>query len=909
MSPSDREPTDQLGSIIASALGDARVRFVFPSEVAARDRLERALDQSGRQALPLARFLSWDAFKSLAFPGPPEGIPSSAAVRLVFARAMLADNARAPFLSALVPREHAARSPGFAGLVARALPALAALPDGQSPMLADWKQIRHRYAEFLAAKGLFEPGWNPRAAVDPPGSFIVFYPELTTDWPEYESAVRGMARVRVVDSDPGGGDPVPAARFPTLVDELRSVLRTIMDELSAGADPASVMISVAGPDGVLPVLEREAAVAGLRLDVREAKPLSDSSGGRLLADLAALASSGFSFHAARRLLLDASRPWQDPAAARALVDLGIRKHILATLPGTDVWEASMGTKDARERSFYRSLRSAAGKVASAKTFAQLRSAFDSFRTAFLDEESWSPAQNDEIARCVRELEGLDEAARLAGLDPGPGVVNAFLDYLADIRYLPVSSGGGVAVYRYPVCAGALPDLHFAVNLSQDAAASSYRPLSFLRDDERERAGARDRDLSDGLVRLLARSGKRVFLSCSEDGPDGVRPAHQALRPLSPGDLGFKTGFGSWPLDSDALPGHTVELALPIQATSAVAALVTVFPGPGSDYAQASEHEPASLPRDAAARVIAALADDQGRPRLSDTLIEELSACPFRRLFKRWLGAEPVATGLSFIDALMTGQLYHDTLARLLEPLRDHSMTIVAGQEAGETARPSEADLAASLETVVRDLGRDAGVVAAALVSAVGPALLRDLVRALDDLRTLLDGMVPVLVEGSPPDAPLPGLDAVLAGRLDLMAGPPGTDPLAPAGQPVVIVDFKKNKLPTAAELHPEDGGPAKLQMPAYDFLATEAGYAPDSGWYLSIEGRARKDSALCAFGPAAKAPPDHRDQRRQDLLDACSRVLAILSGGLVYVPDARDREALCSGCTLRPVCRVHYTVR
>ena len=149
MSPSDREPDDQLGSIIASALGDARVRCVFPSEVAARDRLERALDQSGRQALPLDRFLSWDAFKSLAFPGPPEGIPSSAAVRLVFARALLADNARAPFLTALVPREHAARSPGFAGLVARALPALAALPDGQSPMLADWKQIRHRYAEFL----------------------------------------------------------------------------------------------------------------------------------------------------------------------------------------------------------------------------------------------------------------------------------------------------------------------------------------------------------------------------------------------------------------------------------------------------------------------------------------------------------------------------------------------------------------------------------------------------------------------------------------------------------------------------------------------------------------------------------------------------------------------------------------
>ena len=157
--------TDPIDSIILDGLGDAGLRFVFPSEVAARARLEWALQASGRRALPVGRFMSWDAFKALAFPGPEEGQPASAAIRSIFARALMEENAKTPFLTHIIPREQAVASSRFARSVAKALPALRPFDgalNGPGGNLRDWRAIRERYASFLAERSLYEPGWNSR---------------------------------------------------------------------------------------------------------------------------------------------------------------------------------------------------------------------------------------------------------------------------------------------------------------------------------------------------------------------------------------------------------------------------------------------------------------------------------------------------------------------------------------------------------------------------------------------------------------------------------------------------------------------------------------------------------------------------------------------------------------------------
>lgn len=906
---------NRLPEELLNGLGDPGVRFVFPSEIAAASALTAALAASGRRALPARRFVGWDAFKAEVFAGDAEGRPSTKAVRAVFARALAADNARAPFLRSVIPTQSAASSLRFARSIAAALPALRAVPDGPGEHLADWREIRRRYEAFMRARGLYEASWLGRSASRPDQRWTLLYPDLTEDWDDYAEAVLALPGASAVLSDGLGAEPARAARFGTAVEELRAVLLAIRDEVAAGADPAGIVISAAAPESILPLLEREAAVAGVPLDVREGRPLSDSSGGRLLADAKALAGSRMSFEALRRLLLDASRPWKEAEAARRLLDVGVRAYIVAPLPGGgDVWEASIGD-DEPVRRLYRGLRTASSRIAAATDFRSLRAAFDGFKRAFIDEALWSRRQDDEMARCLAALDELDEAAGAAGLERVPGAADAWLEQLSETRYVPVSESGGVAVYRFPVAAGAMPDLHFVVNLAQGAAVAATRPLSFMRADERARLGAADRDLSAGLVRLLARSGGRVFMSYSEDGPDGVRPPHPAVDAVPPEAVGLAYDRRRWlpNLEADGLAaaGREAVEAFPAQAACARAAAVTVPAPAAADWAAAVPDAPATMGRPAADAVRASMSRD-GRLRLSATAIEGYASCAFRRIFARTLKVEAMESGLSFIDSLLVGGIYHDAFGRLFRPLAAAGRTIVAPEATGEESRPSAADVDEAIGAAIAGAGAELGPMAAVLVSTAAPALRRDFRRAVAALVPALDGLVPAMVDDEDLIAPLRSVDADLYGRPDLVCLPPGTAPDAERLR-AVIVDYKKSRIPRRADLQPaEDGTLGAIQIPAYTVLIRAAGLEPYAAYYLSVEKAGDGGKGLLeVFGPGAKPviPADDLELLGPAVEAAAAGTAAVVERGSIYVPAVRDRDDVCEGCELRPVCRARYTVR
>lgn len=954
---------DALGAAVMAGLGDPELVFVFPSEVAARRRMEWALGASGRRASPLDRFVSWDAFKSIAFPGPEGAEPISSALRAVFARALMARNAAEPFLEELVPAEASAASPRFARAVAKALPALGALEGLKSRgrLVRDWRSVAERYAAFLAERGLYEPGWNRRVAVALRRRYLLLCPELTTDWQEYEPGLAwapwdggrdyadgarpaagsvyvlseaDLARearlaregIRAAAGRAGAGEAderVPAVAYETSVDEVRAALLRIREAVAAGVDPADIIISLAAPDSILPLLEREARVLGVELDRREGRPLAQSAAGRLFADLVAVARSDFSFEAARTLLLDRSRPWKASVAPEALVDLAIRKHILASVPGVDIWEASMGPRDKDERGLYRALKRSAAAVASARGFRALREAFDAFRFAFLDDGAWSPAQDDELARVIRELDELIEAEEAAGLGPDPNAASTFLGRLAETRYLPAGGGEGISVYRFPVAAGAMPALHLALNLSEAAAQVASRPLSFLRDDEREALGARDRDISDGLVRLLSISGRETVLSYAERGTDGVRPPHPALRPAS-ADAPAAEWLPKADLDR---PGP---LAFPAQRRAARAALKTVFRGPGPDWSEARPDAPAALEAEAAGRAAERLRRD-GVLGVSNKLLEELARCPFKRLFERHLKVEAQETGLSFVDGLMIGRLYHRCFELLFAPMAERGVAVSAGSEAGERPLPDPAALPVALDRAIAEAGLEDGAFAAVVHRASRGPYLRDLGRALDALRPALDGLVPYLVEVQTRDArfEIDGKALAYTGRMDLVCvereAAAGSGPAAdrdggipPGGsrpRRACIVDYKKRGLPSLAELRlGEDGELGRFQIPGYALLCREAGLDPRAAYYLSVEGNGadRKKRLVVAIGDDPKEAamtPDGLGPALDALKRAAARAAEAVERGLVYLPSEADQETACDGCGLRPVCRVRYATR
>ncbi|MFH2115629.1 MAG: PD-(D/E)XK nuclease family protein, partial [Spirochaetota bacterium] len=830
--------TDRIRQAVLGALGDGRTVFVFPSEIAASSWLTRTLVETGAKALPNHRFIGWDAFKAQVFAGDEGARPATKVVRTLFARLAMDGNAHEPFLLTMPPPGKAALSARFAPMVAKALPALRQIPEGDSPYLQDWRTIRERYLAFMAERGLYETAWVQRRADIPACPYILAYPDLTEDWTDYMEAVMAMPGARVLLAPDIPVQAVKAARFPTLVDETRAILLKIRGALAAGTDPAGIMISVADPDGTLPVLVREAAVAGVRLDLREGKPLVGSAGGRLITDIVAVARTGRSFEAMRRLLLDLSRPWRNPCTAGQLIRLGVEKHILAPIPGQsgDIWELSMDEKgDKGIRGFYRKLRLQCDKVATATSFSALRVAVDTFKQVFLDDEAWDETQNDEIARCMAELEILEESAKAAGIETIGKAADIWLEHLESVRYLKVSKQAGIPVYRFPAAAGVMPDLHFVMNLSLKAAVAAARPLSFLRDDERQKAGACDRDISGGLIRLLAGSGDTVYLSWADEGPEGTRSPHPAIASTSPESLGLPYLRASWlpNMEEDFSALAELPLVFPAQKTGAVMALSTVLDGRDLPWSTGYPDHPIVMASDIRTRIQASLSGDDGQLRLSDTALEEYRDCAFKRIFGKHLKVQAMETGLSFIDARILGSIYHDAFQRCFQPLAGTGRAIVDAAEVGEGTRPGETEVAAAIEEAARNEGTRLGPFASLLLESALPKMRSSFISAMAKARAVLDGQIPVLVEETGLLAPTEIDGVQLAGRPDLVC----IDSTGEARCPMAtILDYKKSGLPQKKDLRPDaDGRLRKLQLPLYARLVSEAGYQPVRAAYLSVE--------------------------------------------------------------------------
>ena len=308
-----------------------------------------------------------------------------------------------------------------------------------------------------------------------------------------------------------------------------------------------------------------------------------------------------------------------------------------------------------------------------------------------------------------------------------------------------------------------------------------------------------------------------------------------------------------------------------------------------------------------AGMLAALsARHEGRLALSDTLVEHYGSCSFRWLFTDLFGAEPVPTGLSFIDARMLGTIYHEALARLMAELRDAGLPLSAGAEAGEAVRPADPELERALYAAIHRAAREHGPFAGEMVRCARPAMLRHLSAAVAELRGILDGCTPVLVEEYL-RAGLPSpQDAILVGKADLVCVPPAGPDAA------VIVDYKKKKLPPRRELVPDDRGRlARLQMHAYAALVESAGLKAGEGWYQPIEadsGGRRVPREAFGTGKRAAVRPEGLAAARDCLHEACASTAEGLRTGRIFVPRKADQERVCKDCAVRPVCRERFAV-
>jgi hypothetical protein len=878
--------------------------LVFPSQAVADAWAEAAPRRFDLGAVENDRFIGWDRFKELALGAHRKEKPADRLARTIWAAGIVARQKKKPFLSRMAGSGEPTPAfvPFFAGLPPGLDRAARSLRSSRSASrdeaLEDLVVLRDDYAAFLAAHGLYEPAWETVGALPPGIRCSIIAPELIEDFLSYEARLEGRApELEILRLPPLGGMRPALYSFDNSYEELRWTFLEAGRMLDSGARPEDIVVTVPGLEANADLVERAARIAGVPVAIKGGSNLASSPYGRLLREAGAAASAGFDFDAFRALLLDRFAAWKSPEAADDLIRFGIDYHAYASYTQggkrVDVWEETFaragGSPDLK--AFYRRLAGSLRALVSAPDFARLRTAIFAFRSTFLDESGWMPAEERQVERCVAELEGL--ARTEAELGAAGSLDSPFSLYLAHLEGTTYVAQGGrsaaaIAVYPYRVSALHPARRHFVLQAGQDGIRVGYSALPFLREDQKAALGEADSDASADFALAYSISGETSFSYASESLSGWSVPHPFFTPPGGAARVGPPQGFeslretcplraeeASWRGDS-ALPGRL----LAFQSEAFEKALPGLAP-PASRF----DRDRASA--ESLSRLARRIRDGEGRLRLSATHLREYLACPFAWLLARGLRLEAAESGVGFFDALLAGNMAHEALRRLLGEMGRLGPLETRHLEA------YRASAEAAVDEVLPFFEVKEGPFLAPMFAAYAPLLKDRLLRLVEWLVRRPGweaGELEVEFE-----RPYPELGLVLAGRMDRLAKRADGDGRA-------IVDYKKKHLPTKKDFFVDqnDGGLGDFQIAAYLALAEHAGLEVEEASFWSIE----LAKSLPVIGGEAERKRDDYGQELE-AFDAALREV----GGRIGAGDfgmTRDGEGACKNCDWKPVCRARW---
>ena len=893
---------------IEDGLPRSSVVFVFPSEVAAAFWRAETARRGPVRAVRADRFISWDTFKEQVLQERAELAPVNRTTRMLFADAVISENADRPFLSRIVDPRYAEEADAFASDIESLLPTLAALTsggvyEGLEPRLrSDVDELSRRYRSFLDAHGLFEPAWEVQRLEPGRREYVIFHPRLITDFAEFEPALRGHPAVSLVGGIPEAPPAGPVMReYETSRAEIRDLCAHLETLLDDGVAPRDVAVTVCGTDAFLTYLEAACRRRSIPTSLRAGKPLTSYPAGRLFENLRGLPQSDYGLDAMQALLLDRAVPWKDPAAMRRVIRLGIERGCLRNYREEgreqDVWLSALGGEKYRdERGLYGRLRAQTRALNTADSFSRLRSALYEFFGTFLDTGAWSRTQLRVFQSCLDVLSDLIEASERVGLVPRRPF-DLWLQALRSRVYVPRDAAAGIALYPYRVAAGIEPRYHFLVNASHSRMRLVHAPYGFLRDDEKERLGLTDTDLTDDYAAAYAVSGSSVAASYSREsfsGPDlppswfAERALVQEVRRGEAAPDPFDAERGYFAADEEP-PARVYRDQLRGLAHMGS----TGFTARRPDWSQTLVDD--DTLRD---RLHAARRTDEGRIRLSPSDVGSYRHCPFGYLLGTLLRLDPDAYTRAARAAADTGRTYHRGFERLYTRILEHSGVIrreeveLYHQWVGPTA------VEVTEEWALRRTSLSPAEIVAlrSRLEESMHGLIEEDAKRFDGWRIeVLERYESVDFEG----------DAVLGGFMDRRMVGPGAGGAAGAAAPgAVVIDYKKNRLPAkkAFRVDPEDPTRVEeLQLPLYAEILSRLDRSIAGLYLYSVE----KASYLPVFGAGEKAALDEEglESSREAAREAAVGMLEGLRRGDFRFPDPRGG---CESCSFPGICRARF---
>ncbi len=935
--------------------------LVFPSQLAAEFWRSASLHRWYREGrcsvVRNDRFISWDTFKERTSGSRKDRAPANSALRRLVARRLAADNAASPFLARIIPREYAHDSLLFADMIRQGIPGLQTLIERREHLDAaladDIRELSARYQAILDSTGYFEPAWAPPEVLTGGNRYVIFFPELIEDFPEFAPLVRDRKELREVPLPESIDEhATPVSEYPDSLIELRDVLDRVEALLDSGVAPSAIAVTCGDLDGLRDEIEREARRRDLPLGLRAGVRLSDHPAGQIFARIAECVDKDFHADAVKRLLHHAAIPWRSPPLMHLIARAGIDHGCLGggKRPASgwyELFDAGFGREYRRRleaadvpaeeiSATFSSLETALRHIARARTFDELRGAIYTFLGRFVDTDQWGEAIEPVFQRCMTVLAEWVETETRSGLsadDP----FSLFRGSLSESIYVRKGDYAGIAVYPYRVSAGICPSYHFVIGASRQATTIAETRLPFVREDERERieqtqqaAGDSGVDPTPGFHRAYSVSGGTVSVSYALKTRAGAQIAPPGVLEAVPGNP------DRFELERIAIAGAAARTPASTSdhASPGAAAPKTSYgmsPGaadrPSADRETGSDTFPAPLyPVQRSgyfryyARASRGSAEDRGRVRdlryhpvsdsliqtcsegflsedlrirLSPSTVQQMTAAPFSLLLSRVAGVEEERWALCLSDPMSDGSLLH-RLIRIAE-----AELTPTGTSYGE------ADFSILVPLVEEELTRYLGAraisdspVPARLLAMQSDAFRAQALRVLTRLREMFSAFVPLAQEWKMETALLDGLE--LSGRADSLSHADGRS---------MIVDFKRSSasIPSSRAVESFDSP----QLPLYVLMAEELGRKVAHAVYVSAgDGKVRvavgeRPETLGKRSDIGISENDWPD-RREALIDHVAAVGRRIDDGDFRCPAP---WLGCDGCRTRAICRAKYSHR
>ena len=933
--------------ILKEYLAKPNTIFVFPTSVSAVSWAERLLEFV--PAIAMERFIAWDVFKGDAIRSKQQNRTSIPSVlRKIFAQYLIACNTKLckegkPLFTSIINPVYADQSSSFAGWMASVLPALGtwkkhfdkSLLNGNTQTDEadkDFLVLYNEYKDFLDKHDLFDPAWEEPPFQDNGFEYVIFYPEILSDFSEYEKILRESAHVKIVSVFDGEKQPeqeneVECILYTNSRTELRETALFIKDLIEQKkCDYNDIVISVPDMENWGSYIMRELDLYCIPAVLRSGKSMSAYGAGRFFSQVQQCVNTNFSFDSVKELLLNAFLPWKDTDAIKLLIQFGIDNSCVCSYESNseiiDVWQEafSADAKSLREKNLYTTLKKHCTAMCNVSSFEELQLEYFKFKAALFNEKEFLEESDLILGRCLTELAGLIDIEQSFPDVPENNHFAFYVSLIAEKEYLPQQKKRGISVVPYRLSAVAPAYCHIIVGSSQNNLTVLFKQLSFLSQSKRDMLSVSDVDPSVSFIELYRRhSLGQVRFSCSQKSFSGYSIPHSAFKikkcmnglPQNQEECSPFDYYSSELVDFVEKSERTISDELAISDMQKEG-FYNWFKGISCD---SDENKNKTDFTSSAEQILKAVQSKKNPEKISvsQTAMKDYYDCPRKWVFKRLLQLKEPEVHAELMQDTWLGTIYHSIISKYLEQYLVSSSYIESPEIDEEGKNILSAENCEKLKSCVREVlcGYQASPLTRQLLMVQEKAIYevaeRFLVFFTNQFSKYKIAGLEKKLSCTPAFAQDTG-DVEYYGILDCV--------LEVSPEEFIIIDFKTGGTPAQKDCKPNDDGMlCDFQMPMYVTLweTNDKAESVVGAAFMSIQ----KLELVPIFGyfPSKKKSMARYSTETEAGFD--STLLCFDKQAEDYVGALKNAEFKylesvsfdnCASCSWKEVCRTTYIV-